>query len=125
MTPTEYRLPYVGAGADGARRSAEIDRSEADGFDPGEDRDRCLTSAEEWDRQARTIELETRAKLADRLDMIADDLGAMWGVWAAADCRGDLLAPDEFPFPAALEDHAANVRAAAERIRQRDEPATD
>ncbi len=50
------RAPYVGAGSDGARRSAQIDREEADGLDPGEARDRCLASAEQWDRQARHLE---------------------------------------------------------------------
>ncbi len=54
-TVTE-RSPYVGSGPDGARRSAQIDREEADGLDPGEARDRCLASAERWDRQALHLE---------------------------------------------------------------------
>lgn len=48
-----YRVPYVGEGADGARRSAQIDREEADVLPPGEGRDLLLASAEAWDRQAR------------------------------------------------------------------------
>jgi hypothetical protein len=50
------RSPYVGEGADGARRSANIDRSEADLYDPGPDRDRCLASAERWEDQARMLD---------------------------------------------------------------------
>ena len=42
------RFPYVGDGADGARRSAQIDLEEADGLDPGPRRDDCLLSAERW-----------------------------------------------------------------------------
>ena len=50
------RNPYVGAGADGARRSAQIDLEEADGLDAGDDRDKCLLSAERWILQAEEIE---------------------------------------------------------------------
>jgi hypothetical protein len=53
------REPYVGRGADGARRSARIDREEADGLPPGEDRDRALLSAEDWDRRAEMLEQDT------------------------------------------------------------------
>jgi hypothetical protein len=55
------RIPYVGEGADGARRSAEIDRSEADGLDPGPRRDEVLASAAEWDRIADRLDLESGA----------------------------------------------------------------
>lgn len=51
-----HRIPYVGDGADGARRSAQIDREEADGMDPGEDRDARLASADRWDAQAAQLE---------------------------------------------------------------------
>lgn len=59
-----WRRPYVGdvqgipleTDIDGCYRSAEIDRSEADGYDPGPDRDRCLSSAERWEAQAREVE---------------------------------------------------------------------
>ena len=51
------RLPYVGEGADGARRSANIDRSEAEGLDRDDpQREWALASAEAWDRQAESIE---------------------------------------------------------------------
>lgn len=50
--PVQLREPYVGDGADGARRSAQIDLEEADGLDPGERRDHCLASAERWLEQA-------------------------------------------------------------------------
>jgi hypothetical protein len=55
----EHRTPYVGEGADGARRSAEIDRNEADTLDPGDRRDEVLLSAERWDEQATEIEFDT------------------------------------------------------------------
>jgi len=42
------REPYVGEGADGARRSAQIDLEEADCLPPGEVRDAALLSAERW-----------------------------------------------------------------------------
>lgn len=51
-----HRFPYVGEGADGARRSAQIDREEADGYDAGEQRDACLASAERWEAQAAELD---------------------------------------------------------------------
>lgn len=50
------RNPYVGEGADGARRSAAIDRSEADGLDPGPYRDAVLASAARWEDHAAELE---------------------------------------------------------------------
>lgn len=52
----EHRPPYVGAGADGARRSGWIDRSEADTLDHDERKDALLLSAERWFLQADQIE---------------------------------------------------------------------
>jgi hypothetical protein len=52
-----YRHPYVGDGADGARRSAQIDRKEAatlDAEDPR--RATLLESAARWEQQAEAIE---------------------------------------------------------------------
>jgi hypothetical protein len=48
------RPPYVGEGADGARRSAQIDREEADLLDESRyaARERLLTSADQWLEQA-------------------------------------------------------------------------
>lgn len=44
------RTPYVGEGADGARRSAQIDREEAAGLDRGDPRrERLLESAQRWE----------------------------------------------------------------------------
>lgn len=55
--PSAHREPYVGTGADGARRSAEIDRSEADGYDRGDPRiNERLMSAERWELQAADLE---------------------------------------------------------------------
>ncbi len=53
---TALRIPYVGAGADGARRSAQIDREEADTLPAGQGRDRRLLSAEKWILQAEELE---------------------------------------------------------------------
>ena len=50
------RTPYVGASADGARRSAQIDLEEADALPPGEARDERLLSAEAWILQAERLE---------------------------------------------------------------------
>lgn len=56
-TPAGHRNPYVGDGADGARRSAQIDREEADGLDRDDPRyDEVLASAARWDEQARELE---------------------------------------------------------------------
>ena len=52
------REPYVGEGADGARRSAQIDLEEADCLPPGEARDEALLSAERWILQAEQLEAE-------------------------------------------------------------------
>lgn len=53
------RRPYVGDGADGCRRSAEIDRTEADGLAVTDPRYlELLASADEWECQAIEHELE-------------------------------------------------------------------
>ena len=47
------RSPYVGEGADGARRSAQIDREELDTLAPDDPlRDRLAMSIQSWDVQA-------------------------------------------------------------------------
>lgn len=56
----DCRDPYVGEGADGARRSAQIDREEADTFDPGTRRTELLISADKWEWQAQRIERKGR-----------------------------------------------------------------
>jgi len=51
-----HRRPYVGAGSEGARRSAQIDREEADTLHPSDERyDRLLASARQWEAQASEI----------------------------------------------------------------------
>lgn len=51
-----HRSPYVGHGADGCRRSADIDRSEADTYPTGSpDWQRCIDSADRWDTQAADV----------------------------------------------------------------------
>lgn len=55
----QHRNPYVGAGADGARRSAQIDREEVDGLDRDDPRrDQLLASADAWDRQAAELDAD-------------------------------------------------------------------
>ena len=53
-----HRLPYVGDGADGARRSAEIDRTERDGLGRWqlEEYARLTDSIARWETQARDLE---------------------------------------------------------------------
>ncbi len=58
-THEAHRQPYVGEGEDGARRSAQVDREEADRLDYfDERREQLLVSAERWDRQAYELMLE-------------------------------------------------------------------
>lgn len=67
-----WREPYVGEGADGARRSAQIDREEADTYPTGGDRwQDCHSSALAWERQAREIEREQIDLLRDRVTQAA------------------------------------------------------
>ncbi len=54
--PVQLRYPYVGDGANGARRSAQIDLEEAGCLPPGEQRDDCLLSAERWILQVEYLE---------------------------------------------------------------------
>lgn len=50
------RRPYVGTGADGARRSAQIDREEADSLPRGRRRGYLEQRASAWDRLADELE---------------------------------------------------------------------
>lgn len=86
-----HRTPYVGDGADGARRSAQIDREEADLLPLLDPRiDELLESASRWDQQAseldgadpnttiRTIAANaglTPEELRTRLDLLIDEPG--------------------------------------------------
>jgi len=55
------REPYVGDGAGGARRSAQIDLEEADSLPNGEYRDFVLLSAERWILQAEQLDADSAA----------------------------------------------------------------
>lgn len=79
------RNPYVGEGVDGARRSARIDREEADGLDPGEYRDAVLASAAAWDAQADQLEAEAGPVLEGELVTQSDDYVAGKSGWAIVD----------------------------------------
>jgi hypothetical protein len=53
---TVNRVPYVGEGAEGCRRSAQIDREEADTLDVGDPRrEQLRSSAQLWQAQAERI----------------------------------------------------------------------
>lgn len=76
---TDHRRPYVGTGADGARRSAAIDREEAHTLPTGPHqpgyseltearRSRLLASADRWEAQA--AELDTVDPAAARLERL-------------------------------------------------------
>jgi hypothetical protein len=73
------RTPYVGTGADGARRSAQIDREEADTLHVNDPRfGQLLNSAAEWDRQADRIERQF-VPIWDRTDQRPESsLEARW-----------------------------------------------
>ena len=65
--PGVGRIPYVGRGAQGARRSAEIDRSEAECLARDDERrDELLLSAERWIMQAELLEAGTDDGLQHR-----------------------------------------------------------
>ena len=54
-----WRNPYVGSGADGARRSADIDRDELDILDTDDPRREAIKdSIERWEQQARDEDAE-------------------------------------------------------------------
>jgi hypothetical protein len=56
---SKHRKPYVGDGEDGARRSAGIDREEAELLSWNSDRkDRLLASAQQWEQQAYELVLQ-------------------------------------------------------------------
>ncbi len=56
---SQDRTPYVGAGEDGCRRSAQVDREEADGLSWGDPRkDELHESAGQWEDQAHRLLLE-------------------------------------------------------------------
>ena len=60
---TSRRRPYVGAGADGALRSAQIDREEADVLEPDDPRrEALLESARRWEGEADWIESEAQVR---------------------------------------------------------------
>lgn len=67
----DRRTPYIGSGADGAHRSAAIDREEADTLDRHDPRrDELLDSAHRWDLQARAEDAEAMTNSAAILDAL-------------------------------------------------------
>jgi hypothetical protein len=71
MARDGWRDPYVGVGADGARRSAEIDRSEADALPGGSDRwQDCMSSALAWERQAEEMEQAETEQVVSRQNVL-------------------------------------------------------
>lgn len=76
-----HRRPYVGEGEDGARRSARIDREEADGLDILDPRyDEVQASAARWDQQARDLMLE-RVGPRPTMQQVHESSGS--GAWLA------------------------------------------
>jgi hypothetical protein len=66
----EDRIPYVGEGSDGCRRSAQIDREESHTLDRSDlRRDHLLASAERWERQ---VEREASDEHFRRLELVTD-----------------------------------------------------
>lgn len=85
-----WREPYVGVGVDGARRSAEIDRSEADTLDRDSPRwATLLESSARWERQAEEMELAelervmSRQNVLDQWEVLQLALGANSAAQAA------------------------------------------
>lgn len=69
MAHEHWRRPYVGEGIDGVRRSAVIDREEADNFRPGSESWTVrILSAMSWDQQAKEMESES----VDVIDLEGD-----------------------------------------------------
>lgn len=69
----EDRFPYVGEGLNGARRSAQIDREEADGLDLTDPRyTQAMASAARWDEQAARIIARERSAYLAAMDKEAD-----------------------------------------------------
>lgn len=81
-TTSTNRRPYVGDGEDGARRSARIDREEADCLSWSDPRkDELHDSAERWEQQARALMVE-RLGPRPSLDQVAESVGSE--EWLAA-----------------------------------------
>lgn len=73
---TAYRTPYVGEGEDGARRSEQIDREEADGLSWTDPRhDELIKSAERWRDQAYDLVLK-RLGTKPSLDQVRASVGS-------------------------------------------------
>lgn len=91
-TAPKFRVPYVGDGVDGARRSAQIDREEAELLDRDDPRRGELAgSAERWEDQAAWLERTAARELDETLDDTHRDLLAR----LAERPDGAYLAPTE------------------------------
>lgn len=114
-------VPYVGEAGDpeAYRRSAVIDREEADTLDPGDERDACVARAEAWDELAVATE-----RAASFPDVVVDetvpageahlrnDAGETVAVITGLDEPADLPArpaAEEPPPPAAAQTHPLPV----------------
>ena len=87
MTET-YRAPYVGAAEDGARRSAQIDRGEADGLSWTDERkEQLIDSAVQWEDQAYRLMLE-RVGERPTIEQVRNTVGSE--EWLAAFALLDL-----------------------------------
>ena len=87
-TEQQDRNPYIGSGEDGARRSAQIDREEADGLAWGDDRrDALEQSADRWEEQAHRLVL---ARVGARPDLTELRMSVGNERWLAAIALLDL-----------------------------------
>jgi hypothetical protein len=58
-----------------------------------------------------------RARMADRLELIGNDLAALSHYWTLHDLPGDFLSGEAYPFPVELDELTARVRTAVDHIR--------
>lgn len=58
-----------------------------------------------------------RREMSNHLRNIAEQLDAMHRYWEFEGLPGDFLADDVYPFPSSLDEFAAQVRAAADRLK--------
>lgn len=113
-----HRRPYVGDGVDGARRSAEIDRTEADTYPTGSDaRDRCLRSAIRWEQQADDL-IDAGEPVVDPVavherDTEAELMGRAVDTVDAPVLAEPVVAPVEDTTPEPVDDDLEERRTAA------------
>ena len=84
---THDRIPYVGAGEDGARRSARIDREKAETLAWDDRRHELLRSADDWEEQAHR---QVLARTGPRPDLTELRMSVGSETWLAAIALLDL-----------------------------------